>query len=180
DGERRRRQTEGGRGRARGARSTAGTAACERAAEPCGAQRPSNARRRGRIRGRSGAVGVRSPVVLPFLGRHSVPPSKRASRKRGTQAKSPQVGEYDGGRTLPHSAYVRVGPLRLSLRVPVLSTVASAGRVGFPAEVIEMRALLRSLFVGALSVAIAAAGLFGSSSTALTATGPRITTWSVT
>src|SRR5437868_15515015 len=64
--------------------------------------------------------------------RDSVPPSKRASRKRGTKAKSPQVGEYDGGRTLPHSAYVRVGPLRLSLRVPVLSTVASSRGSGFP------------------------------------------------
>ena len=43
-----------------------------------------------------------------------------------------------------------------------------------------MRALLRPLFVGALSVAIAATGLLGSSSVALAATGPRITTWSVT
>src|SRR5439155_21600756 len=43
-----------------------------------------------------------------------------------------------------------------------------------------MRALLRPLFVGALSVAIAATGLLGSSSAALAATGPRITTWSVT
>jgi PKD repeat protein len=43
-----------------------------------------------------------------------------------------------------------------------------------------MRALMRPLFVGALSVAIAATGLLGSSSVALAATGPRITTWSVT
>src|SRR6266566_2746295 len=43
-----------------------------------------------------------------------------------------------------------------------------------------MRALLRPLFVGALSVAIAATGLLGSSSAAVAATGPRITTWSVT
>src|SRR6266566_4730623 len=43
-----------------------------------------------------------------------------------------------------------------------------------------MRALLRPLCVGALSVAIAATGLLGSSSLALAATGPRITTWSVT
>ena len=43
-----------------------------------------------------------------------------------------------------------------------------------------MRALLRPLFVGALSVGIAATGLLGSSSLALAATGPRITTWSVT
>src|SRR5437870_5236772 len=43
-----------------------------------------------------------------------------------------------------------------------------------------MRALLRPLFVGALSVAIGATGLLGSTSVALAATGPRITTWSVT
>src|SRR5439155_698442 len=43
-----------------------------------------------------------------------------------------------------------------------------------------MRALLRPLCVGALTVSIAATGLLGSSSAALAATGPRITTWSVT
>src|SRR5438046_7375511 len=43
-----------------------------------------------------------------------------------------------------------------------------------------MRALLRPLFVGALSVAISAMGLFGFFSEALAATVPRITTWSVT
>ena len=43
-----------------------------------------------------------------------------------------------------------------------------------------MRALLRPLFVGGLSVAIAAAGLWGSSSVALAATAPRITAWSIT
>src|SRR5207237_452173 len=69
--------------------------------------------------------------------RDSVPPSKRASRKRGTKAKSPQVGEYEGGRTLPLSVYVRVGPLRLSLRGTGVSNVASSRGVGFPAEVTE-------------------------------------------
>lgn len=43
-----------------------------------------------------------------------------------------------------------------------------------------MRALLRPLFVGGLSVAIAAMSLLGSSSVALAATAPRITTWSMT
>ena len=43
-----------------------------------------------------------------------------------------------------------------------------------------MRALLRPLFVGGLSVAIAAMSLLGSSSVALAATAPRITSWSIT
>ena len=43
-----------------------------------------------------------------------------------------------------------------------------------------MRALLRPLFVGGLSIAIAATSLLGSSSVALAATAPRMTTWSVT
>ena len=43
-----------------------------------------------------------------------------------------------------------------------------------------MRALLRPLFVGGLSVAIAAMSLLGSSSVALAATSPRITTLSMT
>src|SRR5207247_1877545 len=37
-------------------------------------------------------------------GRQSCPPRERASRKRGTKAKSPQVGECEGGRPLPRSA----------------------------------------------------------------------------
>ena len=43
-----------------------------------------------------------------------------------------------------------------------------------------MKALLRPLFVGGLSIAIAATNLFGSSSVALAATRPSITTWSIT
>src|SRR6266851_7160017 len=42
-----------------------------------------------------------------------------------------------------------------------------------------MRALLRPLFVVGLSIAIAATALVGSSSVALAATKPTITTWSV-
>src|SRR5713101_7008424 len=42
-----------------------------------------------------------------------------------------------------------------------------------------MRALMRPLFVGGLSVAIAATSLFGSSSVALAATAPRITSLSL-
>jgi len=42
-----------------------------------------------------------------------------------------------------------------------------------------MKALLRPLFVGGLSIAIAATSLVGSSSVALAATRPSITTWSV-
>src|SRR5437763_3935635 len=42
-----------------------------------------------------------------------------------------------------------------------------------------MRALLRPLFVGGLSVAIAAAGLLGSSSVAFAASKPSITTWNL-
>src|SRR5205807_2782707 len=38
--------------------------------------------------------------------KHSRPPTEQASRKRGTEAKSPQMGEYEGGRTVPLSAYV--------------------------------------------------------------------------
>jgi hypothetical protein len=49
----------------------------------------------------------------------------------------------------------------------------------FPAEVIEMKALLRPLFVGTLSIAIAATSLVGSSSVALAATRPSITTLSI-
>src|SRR5438094_7905808 len=42
-----------------------------------------------------------------------------------------------------------------------------------------MRALLRPLFVGGLSVAIAAASLLGSSSVAFAASKPSITTWNL-
>src|SRR2546423_3413557 len=42
-----------------------------------------------------------------------------------------------------------------------------------------MKALLRPLFAGALSIAMAATGLMGSSSVALAATRPTITTWSL-
>ena len=42
-----------------------------------------------------------------------------------------------------------------------------------------MKALLRPLFVGGLSIAIAATSLVGSSSVALGATRPSITTWSI-
>jgi len=42
-----------------------------------------------------------------------------------------------------------------------------------------MRALLRPLFVGGLSLAIAATGLVGSSSVALAASAPKLTTWSL-
>src|SRR5438270_12369532 len=67
--------------------------------------------------------------------RDSVPPSKRASRKRGTKAKSPQVGEYDGGRTLPSRGTYAQAVFVSRYGGPVFLTLRRAGEVGLLGEV---------------------------------------------
>src|SRR5205807_10588780 len=69
--------------------------------------------------------------------RDSVPPSKRASRKRGTKAKSPQAGEYDGGRTLPSRGTYAYALFVSRYGGPVFLTLRPAGEVGLPAEATE-------------------------------------------